>query len=195
MDMIPADFNNHCFHFWINKTNVRIRGYFHFTNSCQTGEIKLADLMKKLFVVFICLSALHLIAQENQNPRMLHKNGVVLSVGGPGVYGSISYENFISPTTHIEVGVGPATIFGGIRYHVGGNKSKSWTPYIGGYGVYIWLFEVFEDDDNESPIGAYIPFGFHYIDNKGISLSFEVAGLAGAGDVLPFGSFKAGYHF
>lgn len=147
----------------------------------------------KTLAIIILIGILPFIGNTQSNPRTSHPDAIVLSVGGPGLYGSLSYEHFISPSTNIELGSGPYTAFAGIKYHIGGNEDKQWTPYIGGYGIYLWIFEIFDDDDEVSPFAAYIPIGIQYTGNGKVSFAIEVAALAGAGEVLPFGSLKLGY--
>ena len=150
----------------------------------------------KWFIIFVFqLLCLGLLCQDIINPRLLNRHGIILSGGGPGLYGSLSYDYFISSNVDVEVGAGPLTVFGGIKYHIDGHKNKNWTPYLGCYGMYIWIFELFSDDDDDGPIAVYIPVGVQYIGKKRFSFAVEVAGMQGFGEFIEFGAVKFGYRF
>lgn len=149
----------------------------------------------KQFLLLVFLSLSLSTYSQSINPRIEHKNGITLSVAGPSGYGSLSYNKFLSPTWNLEVGGEPVTGFVGIKYHFGGELDKSWTPYVGAYGVYAWLFDVFDDDDLGSAFGSYIPVGINYLGINGFSFAFEGAMFYIDSDILAFGSLKFGYHF
>lgn len=148
--------------------------------------------MKTIIYIFL-MFALPFLGFSQSNPRTSRPDAIVLSIGGPGLYGSLSYEHFLSSTANIEIGSGPYTAFAGIKYHFGGDTNKKWTPYVGGYVIYLWIFQIFDDDDEPSPFAAYLPAGIQFTGNNKISFAIEGAVLAGPGEVFPFGSIKLGY--
>lgn len=146
-----------------------------------------------LIMLFLVNGIVH--GQLDSNPRIEKKHGVVLSGGGPGLYGALSYDYFVSPNVDVEIGAGPFTVFAGVKYHFEGGELKKWTPYIGGYSMYIWIFEILTDDDNDTPQGWYFPAGIQYIGDKGFSFAIELAVMHAVGDSIGFGSVKVGYRF
>ena len=148
--------------------------------------------MRTLSIVILLMS-LPFIIYSQPNPRIEKPDAIIFSVGGPGLYGSLSFEHFISSTTNIEIGAGIFTGFAGIKFHFAGDTDRKWTPYIGGYGIYLWIFEVFDDDDNPSSFAAYLPLGIQYTGHGKFSFAIEAAALAGSEDVFYFGSLKLGY--
>ena len=151
--------------------------------------------MKVLGMMLCFLIAFNCSGQTSENIRMSKRHGVVLTGAGPGLYGSISYDYFISPKIDIEIGAGPLTLFGGVRYHFEGDEDKNWTPYVGGYVIYIWILEIFDDDDNEAPLAFYMPIGLQYIGKNGFSFAAEFAGMYGVGEFIEWGGIKLGYRF
>lgn len=150
---------------------------------------------KTLFIIVLSLITSIALGQMVDNPRLLRRNGITISGGGPGLYGSLSYDYFIGPNVDMEVGAGPFSIFGGLKYHFGGETDKTWTPYIGGYAMYAWIFEVFSDDDNDTGLGWYLPAGIQFIGDRKFSFAIEMAILRAVGDSIYFGSVKAGFRF
>ena len=153
------------------------------------------ESMKKLYTLAFCILAIPIVGQSQDNPRIANRDGIIITGGGPGAYGSLSYDRFLSPNINFEIGAGPATLFTGINYHYGGESMKNWTPYLGGYLVYIWIFDIFPDDDNLSSVAGYIPVGLRLMSGGGFSMAFEGGVFVGVGDLLPFGGVKVGYMF
>ena len=157
-------------------------------------------MMRNLIFIFLCFFSLQLLGQgansKGINPRTVNPNGISVSLGGPGFYGSLSYDYFTSGKINIEAGVGLYALFGGIKYHLMGDQNNNWTPYIGINGVYVWVIDlIFEDDDDINPVFVYAPVGIHYISRGGFSFAVEGAAFMGAGEFVPFGALKFGYHF
>ena len=109
---------------------------------------------------------------------------------------SLSVDYFVSPTWNLEAGIGPG-LFGGIRYHLGGNKaSKSWTPFLGIYGTYLWVFEGLADDfGGNVSVLAYVPLGIQYNGKKGFAFSFEFSVFTDFESSLRWAGLKVGKHF
>ena len=143
----------------------------------------------------LCLLAWSISSQTMENPRFKRPHGITLSGAGPGLYGSVSYNYFIKPTLDLELGAGPVTLFGGVKYHLGGAENKNLTPYFGGYAMYIWIFDIFDDDDNETPLGLYVPIGIQYTSLSGFTYAVEIAGLYAVDEFIEWGSIKFGYRF
>jgi hypothetical protein len=134
---------------------------------------------------------------KSTNPRLANRFGINFNFGGPSIVGSVSFDYFITSSFNIEAGVGYIGFFGGIKYHLGGQKvNRHWTPYLGLYAVRIpELTGSFKVDARS---GLYMPLGIQYMSNIGITLGAEVARIAIesiANDTKYWGAVKLGYHF
>lgn len=133
----------------------------------------------------------------NTNPRLDNQFGINFNFGGPSIVGSVSFDYFITSSINIEAGIGYIGFFGGIKYHLGGQKvNRHWTPYLGLFAVRIPEIEGVHRVDARS--GLYMPLGIQYMSNIGITIGAEVARIAIesiANDTKYWGAVKLGYHF
>ena len=139
-------------------------------------------------------------SKENVNPRVENRFGVNLIGLGPTIGASLSIDYFASPSINIEAGAGAWGYFGGVKYHINGNKSiKSWTPYIGINAISVVngvdiLENILEEDVTD--IGVYLPVGLQYLSDGGFTFGIELAGLfVDNYDTYVWGAVKLGYHF
>ena len=116
-------------------------------------------------------------------------------VGGPSAILSLSVDYFISPSFNLEAGLGIFGYYGGVKYHLfGDKKGKNWTPYIGVSATRIVLSGFFNIDKT----GLYIPVGIQYIATRDFSFGVEAAAFYVEGtNTLPpvWGALRFGYHF
>jgi len=135
---------------------------------------------------------------NNLNPRVENPFGVNINILGPSVLLSLSIDYFVTPNINIETGLGIAGYFGGIKYHMFGERvDKEWTPYAGLYVTHIPAISFF-GDSKSSRNGLYLPVGIQYMSNGGFTFGAEVAGLTVkdiAGGTAVWGAIKIGYHF
>lgn len=136
------------------------------------------------------------------NPREDNRFGINTTFGGPTILVSLSLDYFITPSINLEAGFGFFGIFGGIRYHIFGNRDRiNWTPYIGLYSIRALSFDspnfIFLPNIEVIP-GLYIPLGIQYMGNYGFTIGLEIAKItANIENNLPSitGAIKIGAHF
>ena len=130
-----------------------------------------------------------------KNPRKQNPLGLNLTLGGPSYSASLSADYFVSPSFNIEAGGGLIGFYGGIKYHIGGNKSKNWTPYLGLYINGIPQINLFSSSSGDFQIGTYVPLGMQYMSSGGFTFAIEAAGGYTNDNFIPWGALKFGYHF
>jgi hypothetical protein len=129
---------------------------------------------------------------NNLNPRLENRFGKNMNLLGPSVLVSFSIDYFINPTLNIETGIGILGYFGGIKYHIFGNRvNKKWTPNFGLYVTHIPEIN-FWGDSKSARNGLYIPMGIQYMSNSGFTSEAEVAGLT-VKDIASGTSIWGGY--
>ena len=68
------------------------------------------------------------------NPRLSNPFGMNWNLLGQTIVLSLSVDYFITSKINVELGTGIIGTFGGIKYHINGDKNdKYWTPYLGLY--------------------------------------------------------------
>lgn len=155
--------------------------------------------MKFLTAILCCLIAFNLSSQNisattETNPRKEKPVGLNVNLGGPAVY-SAALDYFVSPVINLEVGIGPA-FYGGMKFHFNGNKdTANWTPFIGAYFTYFYVFDDLFDEFEEEPWLLYIPLGIHFQANGGFTFAVEASAFTRDGEAVLFGGLKLGYHF
>lgn len=155
--------------------------------------------MQKLLIFIYLLISINLLAQdisvENSNPRINNRFGINANLGGPSLLLSFSLDYFFTPNINVETGAGLFGYYGGVKYHINGNKpEKNWTPYVGLYLMHIPEITFFNTIQARN--GLYIPLGLQYLSNSGFTFGTEIAGLVLSGAKTPvWAAIKIGYHF
>jgi hypothetical protein len=130
------------------------------------------------------------------NLRLIHKNQLGLSFGGPGFFGPY-YEHFFNQNWSLETGFGTLLVINsayvGGRYYFGKkDKLQRFSPYVGadfGAGFYIGGGGSGGIDGAGTPIG-YVPVGIQFLSRKGYTFSLEAALLYFDGEYFPMGGLK-----
>ena len=138
------------------------------------------ESMKNLIMLLTLLVSSNLLAQdisaENSNPRINNRFGINANLGGPSLILSLSIDYFFTPNINVETGAGLFGYYGGVKYHINGNRpEKNWTPYVGLYLMHIPEITFF--NTVEARNGLYIPLGLQYLSNNGFTVGAEMAGL------------------
>lgn len=155
--------------------------------------------MPKITIFLTLLISINLLAQdisvENSNPRINNRFGINANLGGSSLLLSFSLDYFFTPNVNVEAGAGIFGYYGGVKYHINGNKpEKNWTPYVGLNIIHIPEITLFST--TEARNGLYIPLGLQYLSNNGFTFGTEIAGLVLSGAKTPvWGAIKIGYHF
>lgn len=131
-----------------------------------------------------------------KNLRLIHKNHLGLSFGGPGFFGPY-YEHYFNQNLSLETGFGTLLVINsayvGGRYYFGEkDKLQRFSPYVGasfGAGFYIGGGGSSGIDGAGTPIG-YVPVGIQFLSQKGYAFSLEAALLYFDGEYLPMGGLK-----
>ena len=156
--------------------------------------------MPKITIFLTLLISITLLAQdisvENSNPRINNRFGINANLGGPSLILSFSLDYFFTPNVNVEAGAGIFGYYGGVKYHINGNKPETnWTPYVGLYLMHIPEF-TFINTTTKKRNGLYIPLGLQYLSNNGFTFGTEIAGLVLSDAKTPvWGTIKIGYHF
>lgn len=147
------------------------------------------------FAVFIIISFLSMgqmvDSMSNQNMRLIHKNHLGFSLGGPGYLGYY-YEHYFNQNWSIEIGLGSVLVLTGAyaeaRYYFGNkHKQQKVTPYVGLAGGATMILGL--DDSYGTPI-VYAPVGLQIFSKKGFAFSFEAAYFRFDGETFPMGSIR-----
>ena len=130
-------------------------------------------------------------SDSNQNMRLIHKNHLGFSLGGPAYLGYY-YEHYFNQNWSIEVGLGSVLVLTGAyaegRYYFGkkDNQQKV-TPYVGLAGGATMILGL--DDSYGTPI-VYAPVGLQIFSKKGFAFSFEAAYFRLDGESFPMGALR-----
>jgi len=160
-----------------------------------------------LFMLFVCSSniikaqdTLSIKTAENKhviksNPRLSNPFGVNFNLGGQTLALSLSVDYFITSKINVELGTGIIGTFGGLKYHINGDKNdKNWTPYVGLYLTHMPSKQLFYfGSPTEEKSFLYFPLGIQLNKNKGLTFGAEIAGTTN--EKLLWGALKFGYHF
>lgn len=150
-------------------------------------------MIKKILLLVICIQVLvlNLIAQSGQSANSFvlssysleqkdnifastkpYRYSLMVNGGGPNIFGSIAFGAMISDFANVEVGLAIG------KFHVGASvfikqwiKNPDFTPYIGAHWSY------FEEFMGPTTFPLYFPAGIRYLNERGYSLSFELAYL------------------
>jgi hypothetical protein len=104
-------------------------------------------------------------------------------------------DNNVTSKINVELGTGIIGRFGGLKYHINGDKNdKNWTPYIGLYLTHMPSKQLFYfGSPTEEKSFLYFPLGIQLNKNKGLTFGAEIAGTTN--EKLFWGALKFGYHF
>jgi len=160
-----------------------------------------------LFILFVCSSniikaqdTLSMKSAKNKdvlksNPRLSNPFGVNFNLGGQTLALSISVDYFVTSKINVELGTGIIGTFGGLKYHINGDKNdKNWTPYVGLYLTHMPSKQLsYFGSPTEQKSFLYFPLGIQLNKNKGLTFGAEIAGTTNKN--LFWGALKFGYHF
>jgi hypothetical protein len=129
------------------------------------------------------------------NPRLSNPFGVNFNLGGQTLALSLSVDYFVTSKINVELGTGIIGTFGGLKYHINGDKNdKNWTPYVGLYLTHMPSKQLFYfGSPTEQKSFLYFPLGIQLNKNKGLTFGAEIAGTTN--EKLFWGALKFGYHF
>jgi len=144
-----------------------------------------------LFVAISFWSCAQEDSMNTENVRLIHKNHIGFSVGGPGFLGYY-YEHFFNHNWSIEVGLGSVLVLTGIytegRYYFGSkDKPDKIAPYIGFGGGACMILGL--DDGYVTPM-VYAPVGLQIFNSRGFAFSMEAAVFRFDGETFPMGALK-----
>ena len=109
----------------------------------------------------------HNLSEENNYRFSFMVNG-----GGPNIFGSLSFGVLLGNTANLEAGIALG------KFHLGGNffinsllEETPITPYVGAHWSY------YEEFMGPTTYPLYFPVGMRYMNNRGTSISAEIAYL------------------
>ena len=159
--------------------------------------------MKRYFVIFCILFFAHgnlvhsqTIQEDSINRRLIYKNLVGYSLGGPSFL-SINYEHYFNHNWSIEAGIGSVLLISGVhvgsRYYLGNSKHPTkFTPYLGAAigAAFIIGYGGSGGVGGYGTMVAYAPLGIQYISKNGFAFSLEGAGMFLDNELLPMGAIR-----
>jgi hypothetical protein len=158
------------------------------------SEIRIGDMEKKKKHIPLGSSVPTPLAPTIIKPNKKRKNyslGINLNIGGPTLFASLSVDYFLTSFLNIEMGAGVWGYFGGAKIVLFKNPKRNWFAYFGAH-----VIRVEEILEREARTGMFIPIGFSYIFNSGVSIGVEVAGVIMEDFTIPiWATFKIGYRF
>ena len=153
------------------------------TNEKGEYKIEVAQKCKKIIFTYNELIFEEKIDKRKiVNRKMINKNSdvliepyrfnVMLNGGGAVIFGAVSFSFLLTKNISFDLGFGMFKPYVGTTVYINPLfKNKKWQPYIGANVAY------FEEFMGPTSWLLYIPVGIRFLNKKGTSLSFEVAGL------------------
>ncbi|MEN8122588.1 MAG: hypothetical protein ABFS35_19755 [Bacteroidota bacterium] len=134
-------------------------------------------LIHTILLFLLIYSGLYSQNKAYDNLKAPYRFNIMLNGGGAIIWGSVSGSVMLANFMSLDLGLGLGKTYAGTTFYINSPfKNKLWQPYI---GADIALFEEFM---GPTSMLGYIPLGLRYLNNFGISVSFELAGLMSNND-------------